>query len=72
MTPEQQMFLAELRGLEDQIGKGHWLNIHFRAFELSYRAWQEHIRANARSGARGEFVAGKSPGGAVLDGERDD
>ena len=62
--------IVELRGLEEQIRKGHYLNVHFRAFQLAYSAWMEHIRQNAVTGARGGFVAGVGPGGAVLDGDR--
>lgn len=62
MTVEQEKLLAELRGLEDQIRKGHFLNTHFRAFRLANDAWQEHIRQNA--------LAGHGPPGAVLDDER--
>ncbi len=40
---------------------------HFRAFKLANDAWQEHIRQNAKSGAR----TGRSPAGAVLDDDRD-
>jgi hypothetical protein len=40
-------------------------------FKLANDAWQEHIRQNALSGARGGFVAGQSPAGAVLDNERE-
>lgn len=68
MTTEQNKLLAELAGIRDQIEKGHYLNVHFRAFRLSHDAWQEHIRQNAVSGSR----AHNSPGGAVLDEERDD
>lgn len=68
MTTEQQKLLAELRGLEEQIQKGHFLNVHFRAFRLANDAWQEHIRQNAIGGAR----IYNSPAGAVLDNKRDD
>lgn len=68
LTVEQNQLLAELHGLEDQIRKGHFLNAHFRAFQLSHAAWMEHIRQNAVSGSR----RCHSPGGAVLDGDRDD
>ena len=67
MTTEQQKLLAELDGLRDQIQKKHFLNVHFRAFRLAWDAWQEHVRQNAVGGSR---EAG-SPGGAVLDNERD-
>ena len=67
MTTEQSKALAELEGLRDQIEKGHWLNVHFRAFRLANDAWQNHVRANALTGSRESC----SPGGAVLDGERD-
>lgn len=66
-TPEQDKLKAEVRGILDQINKEHWLNVHFRAFELSHDAWRQHILANARGGSR---QCG-SPGGAVLDNERD-
>lgn len=71
MTTEQSAMLVELRGIEDQIRKGHHLNVHFRAFQLAHRAWMEHIRVNAVTGARGGHVAGRGPGGAVLDDDRD-
>jgi hypothetical protein len=57
----------DLVGLEDQIMKRHFLNVHFRAFRLAHEGWQEHIRANALSGSQ----AWGSPGGAVLDDNRD-
>lgn len=63
MSTQQQQMLIELNGLRDQIEKGHYLNVHFRAFQLAHAAWQEHIRQNAVTGAR-------TPGGvreAVLD-----
>jgi len=68
MTLEQQRLLLELHGLRDQIEKGHFLNVHFRAFQLAGMAWQEHIRQNAIDGSRDC----NSPAGAVLDDERDD
>lgn len=68
MTTEQKALLVQLDGLRDQIEKGHFLNVHFRAFRLSHDAWLEHIRVNAVSGSR----AVHSPGGAVMDDERDD
>lgn len=68
LSTEQKAMLLELHGLEDQICKGHFLNVHFRAFKLAYAAWQEHIRQNAVSGSR----AGNSPAGAVLDDDRTD
>ena len=67
LTSEQRARLLELHGLEDQIRKNHCLNVHFRAFELAHRAWKEHVRLNAEQGSR-RF---NSPGGAVLDPERD-
>lgn len=67
-TPERESFLAKLQGLENQLHKDHWLNVHFRAFELANDAWQMHIRMNAITGSRQVH----SPGGAVLDPERDD
>jgi len=67
MTSEQDKLISETRGIQEQILKEHWLNVHFRAFELANDAWQEHIRANARSGAR----ECNSPGGAVLDNDRE-
>lgn len=72
MNVEQEKLLAELRGLEDQIRKGHYLNVHFRAFQLAHAAWMEHIRQNAVAAARGGFVAGIGPAGPVLDDERGD
>ena len=68
MTVDQDKALCELRGLKDQIDKQHWLNVHFRAFQLAHFAWQQHILANSRLGAKQVH----SPGGAVLDDERDD
>lgn len=65
-TQQHNMFM-ELAGLEDQIEKGHFLNVHFRAFKLANDAWLEHIRQNAIGGSR----AANSPGGAVLDDDRD-
>lgn len=69
-TTQHEQMLVELHGIEDQIRKGHHLNVHFRAFQLAHAAWQEHIRANAVAGARGGFVSGTSPPSAVLDDER--
>ena len=69
---EKAKMLVELNGLRDQIRKGHFLNVHFRAFQLAHTAWLEHIRVNAVAGARGGFVAGRGPAGAVLDDGRDD
>jgi len=66
MTTQQQKLLVELHGLKDQIEKGHYLNVHFRAFHLAHEAWQEHIRQNALSGSR----QANSPAGAVLDDDR--
>lgn len=68
MTTEQQVMLIALEGLKDQIEKGHFLNVHFRAFELAHNAWREHIRQNAIVGSR----QAHSPAGAVLDDERAD
>lgn len=65
LTTQQQKLLAELHGLEDQIRKGHYLNVHFRAFQLANEAWQEHIRQNAIHGNRAG--PGSSPPGALLD-----
>jgi len=59
--------LAELDGLREQIEKGHWLNVHFRAFRLAWDAWQNHVFVNAQSGSE----SSNSPGGAVLDEDRD-
>jgi len=66
MTTQQQKLLVELHGLKDQIEKGHYLNVHFRAFQLAHEAWQEHIRQNAIGGSRQV----NSPAGAVLDDDR--
>ncbi|KKN78835.1 hypothetical protein LCGC14_0346070 [marine sediment metagenome] len=63
MDANQKKLLAETEGIIDQIKKQHWLNVHFRAFELANNAWKEHIRANARVGAKEV----DSPAGAVLD-----
>lgn len=41
----QAKAFAGLVGLRDQVQKEHWLNVHFRAFELSHAAWQFHILA---------------------------
>lgn len=68
MEEAQKKLMVELEGLKDQVEKGHFLNVHFRAFRLAWDAWQEHIRQNALSGSR----AVHSPGGAVLDDDRDD
>lgn len=68
MTLEQQRLLLELHGLRDQIEKGHFLNVHFRAFQLAHAAWQKHIRQNAVARSR----SCNSPAGAVLDDERSD
>lgn len=63
MTVEQQKAISDLEAIKEQIEKGHWLNVHFRAFKLSHDAWQNHILANAQQGARSV----NSPSGAVLD-----
>lgn len=68
MTTEQRKLLMSITGLRDQIGKSHFLNAHFRAFEIARDCWKEHVRMNALSGSR----ACNSPAGAVLDDERDD
>ena len=68
MTTQQAKMIAELDGIESQIHKGHFLNVHFRAFQLANESWQEHIRQNAVSGSR----QCHSPAGAVLDNERGD
>jgi len=68
MTTEQKKLLAGLKGIEDQIKKCHFLNVHFRAFQLANEAWQEHIRCNAMSGSE----QCNSPAGAVMDNNRDD
>jgi hypothetical protein len=72
MSNEQKRLLMELEGIADQIKKGHYLNVHFRAFQLSNSSWQEHIRQNAVRCARGGEIAGVGPAGAVLDDERAD
>lgn len=59
--------LLHLEGIRDQIEKGHFLNVHFRAFRLGYEAWQEHIRVSAATGARN--TSGRSPMGALLEDE---
>ncbi len=66
MTSEQQKLLSMVNGIVDQIKKEHWLNVHFRAFELACDSWAEHIRANARTGSK----QARSPAGAVLDNNR--
>jgi len=48
--------MAALAGLKDQVRKGHYLNVHFRAFELAHEAWQEHIRQNAVIGSTTTFA----------------
>ena len=68
MNMQQKKLLASVDGIANQIKKNHWLNVHFRAFELANEAWTEHIRTNARAGANEH----NSPAGAVLDNERDD
>ena len=44
---QQQAIIEAASVLADncrgQAKKGHWLNVHFRAFELAYLAWQAHI-----------------------------
>lgn len=62
MTAQKKMLIS-VAGIREQIGKEHWLNVHFRAFELADEAWKEHIRVNAELGAREV----NSPPGAVLD-----
>ena len=66
MTTEQKKLLVSIDGLRAQIEKSHFLNAHFRAFEIANDCWREHIRMNALSGAR----ACGSPAGAVLDDDR--
>jgi hypothetical protein len=70
VTTQQEQMMIELHGLKDQIQKGHYLNVHFRAFKLANDAWQEHIRQNAVRGARGGEISGQGPAGAVLDDTR--
>ncbi len=41
LTRAQRSALVELAGLDDQIRKQHFLNVHFRAFKLANDAWQE-------------------------------
>lgn len=67
-TVLQRQALLELVGLKDQIEKEHWLNVHFRAFKLASLGWDSHILANAQIGSKSFH----SPGGAVLDNERED
>ena len=62
-TIEQERMFVSLRGIEDQIRKDHYLNVHFRAFELADAAWKEHIRQSAVPTARQH----NAPKGAVLD-----
>jgi len=64
---EQEQAIVKLKGIKDQVEKEHWLNVHFRAFELADMAWKEHIRANAITGSD----VCNSPGGAVLHPKRD-
>ena len=66
MTTEQKKLLASIDGLRAQIEKSHFLNAHFRAFEIANDCWREHIRMNALSGSR----ACGSPAGAVIDDDR--
>ncbi len=40
----QQGLIVDVAGLRDQISKDHMLNVHFRAFEIASRAWDEHKR----------------------------
>jgi len=57
MEADQRRMLLELRCLRDQIKKGHFLNVHFRAFALSDMAWKAHIAASSsanRAGLREE------------------
>jgi hypothetical protein len=65
LTVEQRKMLVDLIGLADQIRKGHYLNVHFRAFQLANESWQEHIRVNAELGSR--KGPGTPPYGALLD-----
>lgn len=65
LSTEQRRLVIETHGINEQIEKGHYLNVHFRAFQLAYNAWQEHVRQNAIGGSR----AANSPAGAVLDDE---
>ena len=67
MSHEQEQMRLDISGLIDQIDKHHWLNVHFRAFQMAADAWKLHVLANARTGAR----ESNSPAGAVLDSERD-
>ena len=68
LTTAQGKLLMAIEGLRDQVEKSHFLNAHFRAFEIAHDCWKEHIRMNALSGSR----ACNSPAGAVLDDDRDD
>jgi hypothetical protein len=63
MSTEQEKLLVEVAGISDQIKKGHYLNVHFRAFELAYNSWREHVRQNAITGAK----RCGSPMGAVME-----
>jgi hypothetical protein len=45
--PQTNIDNLDLQGIEDQIEKSQWLNVHFRAFQLANLAWQKHIEANA-------------------------
>lgn len=67
LSVQQQQLVMEVHGIVEQIEKGHYLNVHFRAFKLSSLSWDEHVRQNAVAGSERY----NSPGGAVLDGERD-
>ena len=47
MKRQQEDALSQLSGLEDQIKKQHWLNVHFSAFTLANDAWTNHAKQKA-------------------------
>ncbi len=65
LSTQQRSMGLGTAGIDEQIRKGHYLNVHFRAFDLAHEAWLEHIRQNAIVGA-----SGVGPAGAVLDDTR--
>lgn len=42
LTEDQKNLLLEIDGLAEQVMKGHYLNAHFRAFEIANKTWSEH------------------------------
>ncbi len=44
LSQVQQSLIADVAGIRDQISKDHMLNVHFRAFEIAAKSWDEHKR----------------------------